>query len=291
MIAQIAEIVAPVFLLTLAGWVWTRRGLGFDVEFVTRLAVNFATPFLIFSVLTNVEIDPVAFRDIALASVAAYAAVGAATTAWARIAGLDRRVYLAPLIFGNTGNMGLPLALFAFGEIGLAYAIVVFAVMAVVAFTIGVWLVAGGGSPNEALKQPIVHASVLGMAAALLDYRLPDWANNSAELAGQMAIPLMLVTLGVAIAKLTVRDVGRMVALSTTKLAIGVAAGLAALRWPGMDPVAAKVLFLQLVMPVAVTSYMLAERYRADPASVAGLVVVSTLISVLASPAVLAFLI
>ena len=290
MLVQILEITAPVFLLTALGYGWQRRGLPFDVPFVTRLSMQVATPALLFSVLSRIEVDPVAFRNLALASLVLYVAISAATWVVVRGAALDRRAYLAPLIYGNTGNVGLPIALFAFGEQGLAYAMVVFAVMAAMSFTVGLMMVTERASPLEALKQPIFHAAVLGILFASQGWDLPQFLFSSLSLTGQMAIPVMLVTLGVAVAQLDVRDMGRALAASLAKLglcalvAVAVAAGFA------LDRVAAGTLILQAITPVAVTSYMLANRYGADPEAVAGLVVVSTLVSVVALPLALAAL-
>jgi predicted permease len=113
---------------------------------------------------------------------------------------------------------------------------------------------------------------------------------NSLDLAGQIAIPLMLITLGVSIANLSVGEVGRAVVLSLAKLSISTATAILVVQLFGLTGVARGALVLQLVMPVAVTSYLLAERYRAEPDKVAGTVVVSTLISVAAIPAALALL-
>jgi len=290
MILQVLQIVAPVFFLAAGGFFWQRRGYAFDLEFVTRMSMQVATPCLIFSVLSTVQIDPELFQRIALASLAAYAAVSAAAALLVVAARLDRRAFLAPVIFGNTGNMGLPLALFAFGDVGLGYAMVVFAVMAVLSFTIGVWMVSGDATPTAALKQPIVYASILGAVFALAGWSLPEWAMSTIKLTGQMAIPLMLITLGVSIAKLTVKDAGAMALLSVVKLVVCGAAGFGAAWVFGLEATASGVLILQLIMPVAVTSYMLAARYDADPDRVAGLVVMSTLISVVAIPVALSVL-
>jgi predicted permease len=290
MLLQVLEIVAPVFLLALAGYVWRRSGLPFDVPFVSRLSMQVSVPALLFSVLSRIEIDPVVFRDLALASLALYAAIGVAAAVVVGGAGLDRRAFLAPFIFGNTGNVGLPLALFAYGEQGLAYAMVVFAVMAVLSFTIGVWMTTGRGSPLEALKQPIVYGAALGALFAAQGWPVPTLIHTSLSLAGQMAIPMMLMTLGVAVAQLDVRDFNRALAISLAKLALCGVAGVATAAVFGLDRVAAGALILQAIMPVAVTNYLLAARYDADPDAVAGLVVVSTLVSVLAIPAALAAL-
>ena len=93
---QVLEIIAPVFLLAFAGYVWGRLRLNFDLEFITRLAVNFSMPCLIFAVLVKAEIDPRAFRDIALATLAAYGALGVLVWLGLRAAGWRLQTYLAP---------------------------------------------------------------------------------------------------------------------------------------------------------------------------------------------------
>jgi predicted permease len=290
MIVQILQIVAPVFFLALIGYVWRRMGLTFDIAFVSRLSMQVALPALIFSVLSRIEMDPGLFRDLGLASLGAYATIGAASWAMIRGAGLSMRTYLSPFVFGNTGNVGLPIALFAYGEQGLAYAMVVFAVMAVLNFTIGVWVVTGKGSPLEALKQPIFHASALGILFAYQGWTAPQAVYDTLGLVGQIAIPMMLITLGVAVAQLDVRDVGRALWLSLAKFGLCALAALAMAAAFQLERVAAGALILQVIMPVAVTSYLLAARYNTEPDVVAGLVVVSTLVSVLALPLTLAAL-
>ncbi|MDT8342852.1 MAG: AEC family transporter [Thermohalobaculum sp.] len=290
MLAQIFSITAPVFLLALAGFVWARRKAPFDLEFVTRLSLTFSVPCLIFATLVKAEIDPAAFRDIALASLAAYAAVTLATAPLLRLAGLSQRTWLAPVIFGNTGNVGLPVALFAYGDQGLALAMVIFAVMAILSFTVGIYMVAGVGRPSEALKQPLVYASILGGLFAVMDWELPDWLLSALGLAGQIAIPMMLLTLGVSIARLRAGDIGRAAVVSVAKYAICAAVALGTAHAVGLPAVATGVLFLQLVMPVAVTNYMLAARYQREPEAVAGLVVVSTVLSLAGIPVALAYL-
>lgn len=290
MLAQIFSITAPVFLLALAGYFWARMRAPFDLDFVTRLSLTFSVPCLIFATLVRAEIDPAAFRDIAVASLVAYAAITLAVAPILWLGGLSQRTFLAPVIFGNTGNVGLPVALFAYGEQGLALAMVVFAVMAILSFTVGIYMVAGVGRPSEALKQPLVYASILGGLFAVMDWDLPEWLMSALGLAGQIAIPLMLLTLGVSIARLRVGDIGRAALVSIAKYAVCAGVAFATARAVGLPEVAAGVLLLQLAMPVAVTNYMLAARYKCDPDAVAGLVVVSTVLSLGVIPAALAFL-
>jgi predicted permease len=286
----VLEIVAPVFLLALVGFSWVKLGFEYRVEFVTRLAMTLAAPCLMFTALMKTEIDPVALTTMSVASLAAYAAIALVFAIGLKIAGLEQRTYLVALIFGNTGNLGLPLALFAFGPEGLSYALVVFAVMAVLSFTFGIWIVSGGGNFLNALKEPIVAATLLGALFLWQDWETPDFLTNALELIGQMLIPLMLITLGVAVARLTPDRVAQAVLLSFVKIAvcsiIAFGIGLAF----DLNQVARAVLVVQIATPVAVTSYLLAEKYGGDADAVAGLVVVSTGMSVAAIPLLLAFL-
>ncbi len=286
----VLEIVAPVFLLAAVGFMWVKLGYEYRINFVTQLATTLAVPCLIFTSLMQTQIDPAALTALTLASVVAYLGVSIVVALLVWLGKLNRRTYLAPMIFGNTGNLGLPLALFAYGSEGLSYAVVVFAVMAILTFTFGIWLVAGAGSLGKVAAQPLVWGTLLGALFLWQDWQTPAFLTSTLKLIGQMAIPLMLITLGVAVARLTPVGIGQAVVLSVLKLAVCV--GVAALAGVAfeLEHVAFGVLVLQVATPVAVTSYMLAEKYGADAQAVAGLVVVSTLISVGALPLLLAVL-
>ncbi|QDL90809.1 AEC family transporter [Paroceanicella profunda] len=289
-LVKVLGVVAPVFFLAGCGYVWVRMRLGYDLAFVSRLAMTLGMPCLIFTALARAEVDHAALRDLAVAALVGYAAVAVLSYGLCRLFGLDIRAMLSPIIFGNTGNIGLPVILFAYGETGLAYALVVFAVMIILNFSLGVWLVSGEGS-REMLRQPMVYGAVLGGLALYFDYDPPAWAMNTLTLLGQISIPLMLITLGVAIARLSARDVGLALGVSVLKLAIGTAVSVALITAFGLGWGAAGGAFLlQMTMPVAVSSYLLAARYNTQPDSVAGMVVVSTLLSVAAIPSMLAFL-
>lgn len=287
----VVEIVAPVFLLAAIGFVWVKLGFEYRIQFVTRLAMNLAVPCLIFVALMKTNISVETLTAVSLATIVAYGLVTIGCIALVLLARANIQTYLAPLIVGNTGNLGLPLALFAFGNEGLGYAVVIFAIMGVYSFTVGVWIVSGGGSLIKVIKEPMVGATVLGALFMLQGWETPVFLTNSIELIGQMAIPMMLITLGVAVARLETRGVLRAVLFSLSKVAICIPAAWIAGTWMGLEPVPLAVLILQVSTPVAVTSYLLAEKYEADADAVAGLVVVSTLLSVGYIPLTLAFLI
>lgn len=289
-VLEVLQIVAPVFLLAAIGFVWVKAGGEYQVQFVTRLAMTLSVPSLIFTALMKSEIEPAALTEVVLASVVAYGLLTVVAFLLVKGMRLRSQTFLAPVIFGNTGNLGLPLALFAFGEAGFGYAVVIFAVMAIYSFTFGLWLVSGGGSPLKVMKEPMVVATLLGALFLYNGWTTPQWLTNSLDLVGQMAIPLMLITLGVAVARLRPTGIGRAFVVSILKVAAGVFVGWATGTWFGLSPVPFAILVLQISTPVAVTSYLMAEKYDADAESVAGLVVVSTLVSVVAIPLMLVFL-
>jgi predicted permease len=164
------------------------------------------------------------------------------------------------------------------------------AVSAVLSFTFGIYLVAGEGGGGKALREPMVWATLLGALFLWQGWQTPQFLTNALDLIGQMAIPLMLITLGVAVARLTPGKTGLAVLLSLIKVTLSAAIGWGLGLAFGLDYTAFGVLVLQLATPVAVTSYLLAEKFEADAQAVAGMVVVSTLMSVAALPLLLSLL-
>lgn len=290
LLATVIEIVAPVFLLGAIGFTWVKLGFEYRLEFVTKLAMTLSVPSLIFVSLMESEIEPAALTSLAMASIAAYAVLTVVIWGGVKLAGMRTDVFVAPMIFGNTGNLGLPLALFAFGQVGLSYAVVVFAVMAVLSFSFGVWLVSGGGNVFKVIKEPVVAATLLGALFLWQGWETPSFLTNSLSLIGQMAIPMMLITLGVAVARLSPGHLALAVVLSLIKVFACVAVAWGVGIFFDLESTAFAVLVLQIATPVAVTSYLLAQKYCDDSNTVAGLVVASTLLSVGYLPLLLAIL-
>ncbi len=286
----VLEITAPVFLLGAAGFGWVRLGYDYPTEFVTRLAMTLAVPCLIFTALVQADIDAGAVLSLGAATALAYGIAALLVLGLLKLTGFHLRGFWAPLTFGNTGNLGLPPALFAFGDQGLGLAVVVFAIMAIAMFTFGLWMVAGAANPFRVLKEPILWASVIGVLAMTLDWNPPEIAMNALGLMGQLGIPLMLLTLGAAVARLKPANALPALGLSLAKLAIGLMAALAAAWALGLRDLPLAILILQMVTPVGVTSYLLSERYKCEPEAVAGLVVISTLLAIATLPVTLSFL-
>ncbi len=290
LLLTVFEIVAPVFILAGIGFAWVKLGFEYRLQFVTRFAMMLAVPSLIFVALMQTEIPGGDLSRFTVATIVAN--LGLAVVFWgiARVLRLEQRTYLSPLIFGNTGNLGLPLCIFAFGQAGLGYAVIFLSVTALFSFTYGIYLVAGKGAFGQVIRQPMVWATLLGALFLWQDWETPLFLTNTLDLLGQMAVPMMLVTLGVAIARLSTRSLGQAIWLSILKVVVCFALGWAIASAFDLEAIAFGVLILQMCTPVAVTSYLLAERFQADADAVAGMVMVSTLLSVAALPLVLALI-
>jgi predicted permease len=136
----------------------------------------------------------------------------------------------------------------------------------------------------------MVLATLLGALFMLMGWETPSYVTNTLSLVGQIGIPLMLITLGVAVARLKTGGFARAALLSGVKLGVSVVIGWSVAVFFQLDDIAFGVLVIQVATPVAVTSYLLAEKYGADAQDVAALVVTSTLMSVAALPLLLAVL-
>ena len=219
MIYELLAIIAPVFVCAAIGYGWSRLGRPFDAEFVTTLVTNIGAPCLVFSTLSSVEIDVEAFG--AMAGVAAFtvAATTAAGIVVLRVAGLSMRTFLPSLMFPNVGNMGMPLCLLAFGETGLALAIAYLTVCSVGQMTLGAGMAAGATSVRQVMQVPVIYAVLLALPFMIWNADPPVWLANTTRLLGGILIPLMLISLGISLAKLRVGSLKRSLALSLVRLA------------------------------------------------------------------------
>jgi len=181
----------------------------------------------------------------------------------------------------------VPLSLFAFGKEGLALALVIFMVMAVVQFSLGPAIVGGGNPLKSLVRTPVVYAALASVLLLYTGFSLPLWAQNTVDLLGDVSIPLMLLSLGVSLAQLRVTGMRRALLLSLLRLGVGVAAGFAVAWLFDLKGAARGVAIIQLSMPSAVFNYMLALRYQREPNAVAGVVIVSTLLSFVLLPLLL----
>ncbi|MGJ7458964.1 AEC family transporter [Halomonas sp. RA08-2] len=290
MIAELFAVMAPVLTGAGLGFTWIRLGHPYPVEFVTRLVFNIGTPALIIASLANAEIDAGSVGRTMLAAALVMIAMAAATLPMARLLGRDWRVLLAPMMYPNTGNMGLPVVLYAFGSAGFAFGITVMVTVSLFQFTVGSIMASQGKALRTLARTPTVYAIVISLALLLTETSLPRWLNNSVDLISGFTVPLMLITLGVSLASIQVRSLKSGVGFSLLRIpvAAGLAWGIGTLL--GLPPLAQGILVLQMSMPVAVFNYLFAQKAGREPEYTASLVFCSTLMSLLYLPLLLIWL-
>ncbi len=287
MLLELLSIIAPVFAACAVGYVWARMERPFDTAMVTALISFVGAPCLVFHVVANVKVEGDAFATVAGASLAAIASFLALGYAGLRLLRLPVRPLLPSLTFPNTGNMGLPLAYLAFGEPGLAFGTAVFAAVSIVHFILGPAIVSGSLSPGRLLRIPLIYGVMAGLPFMIQGTPPPKWLNASTELLGGMTVPLMLITLGISLARIKAANLKWGAGLGLARLAMGLAVGVG-LSWAfGLEGVARAVLIIDCAMPVAVFNFLFAQQYGGRPDEVAGAVVVSTAISFATLPALL----
>lgn len=290
MALKLFSIISPILICAAIGFVWARMGRPFDTRFVTRLIMSVGAPFLIVSSLASVEVEREAMARVGLAVICFLAIVAAVGSLVLRALRMEIRSYLGAILFPNTGNMGLPLCLFAFGHEGLSLGLVVFVVISITHFTAGLSLMSGESHPLKLLANPIVWAAAIGATILLTGWALPEWAGNTVTIMAGLTIPLMLLTLGVSLAKLRVKRFSRSLFLAVVRMGLGFAAAFVVAHLFGLTGVARGVLILDGAMPVAVFNYLLAERYGRAPDEIAGAVVISTILSFATLPVLLWYL-
>lgn len=283
---QVFEIVFPIFGIVLLGYFYARR-FGPDMASANRLNLEIFTPALIFSVLSSEGFELTRYAELAFAAMLVVLGSGLVVWPVARLLGYAPKTFLPPMMFNNSGNMGLPLALFAFGEAALPAAMILFLVENTLHFTVGNAMLTGHVNPLKLIRMPMLVATLAGLLVATLQLRVPGPLHEAIDLLGQVAIPLMLFALGVRMTDVDLADwrIGVAGALLCPLSGLLVAA-LVILTVPlGQVQVAQLLVFAAL--PPAVLNFMLAERYGIEPHKVAAIVLLGNMASLLVLPAIL----
>ncbi len=289
MLQQLVPIIAPVLLCALLGYGWARSGLPFEREFLTRIIMNIGAPCLVLNGIANLEFRP---ADFAIILLSAATVLGICTIVGAvilRMSGQPLRSFLPPVIFGNTGNLGLPLCLFAFGDEGLGLAVAVYLIYSVTQFVFGPLFQGREPAWRTLLTTPMIYAALIGVVLLATDTPLPTTLANTVQLLAGLAIPLMLLALGHSLASFRITRPGRAIALAIFRLTLGLLVGVGVTELFGLEGTMRGVIIIESAMPLAVFNFLLAARYDRHPEDVAGAILISTLISFATMPVLILF--
>lgn len=287
LIARIADVIVPVFLIVAIGYGYARRRAP-DLSAFNRIALDVMAPLLVYSALAAKD-----FRlgdHIALLIGGAVLILGSGLLAWplARAFGAQPRTLVPVVMFNNCGNMGLPLALLAFGSEHFGAAVALFSVSNLLHFSLGARITSASARSRDLLTSPLMIATVLGFASAMTDLRPPEVLLSGMKLLGDALLPMMLFALGVRLTALTRAGLGLGFVGALARPLIGLAIGIP-LAWAlGLEGAARGQLLLFAALPPAVIQFMLAERYRQEPDKVGAMIMLGNALAVLFVPLALA---
>lgn len=286
MLITLLNIVIPVVALTGVGFVMGHRYRGRpDMAFINHANVTVFCPALVFSALIA---NPVSIGEgwPLIAAAILIVIVPGVILYWLSPAGMSRRAFLVAGMFRNTGNVGIPLMVLAYGADLLGDIVLVFVVSNLLHFSLGLFILSRGGSSWVWLRNPNVWAAVLGVACAPYAYLIPDFAITTLEMLGQVVIPLMLYGLGVRLSEGRITQVVTALRINLIYLAVG-AVCLPLIVWVlPLTPEWTRLIILSGMLPPAVLNYLLTEHYDMDAQTVANVVLFGNVLAVITVPAV-----
>jgi malate permease and related proteins len=281
--------VVPVFVLTAVGFTFARyRRISLDA--ITEYVVYLGAPALVFTSLATKPLYAVDIAVIAVGALGILAGVGLLIFVYRSITGLVSAGFTLPVLFMNAGNMGIPLALFAFGEPGLQRGTLFYVVITLVHNTLGIYLLGGHGGAREIFRLPLIYAAVLGLVCNLFQFKVPPPIFEPLSVLGLSVIPLMLVSLGYRLRSMESFTFGHALAGAAIRVIGGFAAAYALVTLVGIDGINRQVIILYGSLPSAVINFMLTEKYGRDPELAASIIFFSTVLCLLSVPFVLWFL-
>ncbi|TCO76384.1 hypothetical protein EV699_1307 [Plasticicumulans lactativorans] len=288
LLLRIFGIIFPVFAVAGIGVLYGMRHRP-DMAVVNRLNMEVFAPALVFWALADKPFDLAANLGLAFGGAAVVLGSGLLLWPLARLLGLDVKTFLPPMMFNNSGNMGIPLALFAFGEPALQAAVVLFVVEMVLHFTLGFYILDHTTRFSRLLRMPMILATLAGLGCGIAGLRLPGPLAETVRLLGQVSVPLLLFSLGVRLREVDLRDWRTGVLGAVLCPLSGLAMALALLPLLALDELQVAQLLLFGALPPAVLNVLVAEQYRQEPERVASIVMIGNLGALVTLPLVLFF--
>ena len=291
-IERIVSIILPVFIIIGVGYAYARlRGntVKSDMTAVNRLSIEVLGPMMVFTALASKDFDIAHNSTLILAGI--LISLGSGLLAWpvARLLGYDVRSFVPPMMYNNCGNMGLPLAVLAFGPSGLPEAVALFMACSLVYFSIGIKIIETGRERRRTdflkfLASPMMLAMMGGMVFAILHVSLPAPLFQALKILGEAAIPIMLFALGVRMMDVNFKSwhiglVGAMVCPLAGLTMAWILDGMLTLT-----PVQRGQMYLFASLPPAVFCFMVAEQYQQEPDKVASIVLLDNLAALVFVP-------
>ena len=283
---KLFEVLFPVFLTIGIGYWYGKRDPKFDTKFITNLVGNVGLPCIIFYSLTTSNVGfnvLLRFFYYIFLYVGIFGILGILVL---KILGKDIFRLLPPLILPNTGNMGMPICLFAYGKLGLAIAAAITSVIVIFHFTLNIILANRKFSFKPLINCVPIYALIISLFFVYFKISSPKFLENATFLISYSTIFLVLMSLGVALSRLKILSFNESLFFSFIRIIIGPLVGFGFVKMFNLTGIEAGVIFIQTSMPSAVLTYLIAEIYSPKKIinSIASTVVLSTFLSFITIP-------
>jgi len=285
---KLIDVLFPVFFVIGVGYYLGKNDPNFDTKLITNFAGNIGTPAMIFYTITTTGITLDIFIEYfiyALIVIGGFSLVG---LLFLFILKKDVISELPPLILPNTGNMGIPICLFAYGTVGLGVASAISSVVILLHFTLGVLLAKKNFSLEILIKNVPIYAILASIAFLYFKWDVPGYIENTTFLLTYTTIFLVLMSLGIALSRLKVVSWTHASILGAVRVVIGPIIGFSLIKFLNLDGFFAGVLLIQSAMPSAVLTYLVGSMYSEKKVvdNIASVIVSSTLMSFITIPIV-----
>ncbi|WP_299178187.1 AEC family transporter [uncultured Neptuniibacter sp.] len=288
LIERIFLTVFPLVAIVTVGFFYARRRSP-DMNVANQINIDVFVPALIFAVLSAESFDLVKYQSLAVGAACVVIGSGVLLFPLCKLLNVHPKTLIPPMMFSNSGNLGIPLIVLAFGENALQAAVILFLVENVLHFTLGIYILDHRTRLLNLLRMPMILATILGLIWSGFDLPIPKSVHTFIEMLGQIAIPLMLFALGVRMTSVdfTHWKIGSISAVLCP--VSGIAIALICQQFLNLDPTQFAYLIVFGALPPAVLNYMIAERYNQEPQQVASIVLLGNMGSLLFIPTTLAF--
>ena len=280
---RIAQVIIPVFFIVAVGYFYGCRTRP-DLTTFNRIVLDVLSPLLVYTALAAKEFRWQDHVPLLLGGGALILLTGAVAWLVARAAHTQARSLVPVVMFTNCGNMGLPLALLAFGPQNFGAAVALFSISNLIHFSLGARITSAHASTRDLLLSPLMVAGALGFASAVSGWRPPEVLFTGMRLLGEAMLPLMLFALGVRLTLLRRADVPRGLLGAFARPLIGLAVALPLAWLLDLQGAARAQLVLFAALPPAVMQFLLAERYQQEPERVAAMILLGNALAVLFVP-------
>ncbi|RKZ90522.1 MAG: AEC family transporter [Candidatus Parabeggiatoa sp. nov. 1] len=288
LIIRIFTVLFPVFAIVMVGYFYVRLRPT-DMTIANRFSMELFSPALLFSVLADNSFNIMDYQQLALAATFILLGSGIMVLPLVRLLDINVKTFVPPMMFVNVGNMGLSVALFAFGEAGLPAAMLFLIITATLNFTLGIYIVSQNTSWFSLLKMPLVHATLAGLIVSVTQLSVPELLLKPIEMLAACAIPAMLLSLGARLNDIDFRHWKIGLLGAVLRPLSGVLMFLLIRPWFTLTPIQAGGLLIFAMLPPAIVNYVIAEQYQQEPHKVAAIVMFGNVMSFISLPIALAF--